>query len=264
MAKRFTESDKWRDAWFATLSNADKLCWLYLCDACDYAGVFDIVPQNDAAALGERIDWDAFILQSEGRVVRLSANKLWLVRFIDFQYPRGLKSSCKAHGPIIRSIVKHGLSVAYDGDVLDKSRVKNPDSSQRVQDKDKDKETDKDKDKERLSGCPPSLVPVVSEWLAYKAERNESPTETSLKQLQGRVRNVAGEYGMAAVEAAMRRAMANGWKGWDHGIEKGASSRPTQSQTATERFLASERDGKQNGSGGGGQLALRGSGSAGP
>lgn len=252
MPKRFTESDKWRDAWFARLSNGDKLAWLYICDACDGAGVFDIVAQNDTAALGERIDWDAFILQSEGRVVRLSADKLWLVRFIDFQYPRGLKSSCKAHGPVIRSIAKHDLPVDYGGS------VKNRDFSQRVQEREKetDKDTDTEPEKERPD-VPESLRGVLSEWLAYKDERNESPAPTAVKQLAGRMRNLAGEFGPSTVEQAMRRAMANGWKGWDHDVGKGQKARPSQSQEATERFLARHGNGDTGEGSVGGQPRLR-------
>ena len=251
MGKRFTEDTKWRDAWFARLSHIDKLKWLYLCDACDCAGVFDIVAQNDTAALGERIDWDAFILTSEGRVVRLSADKLWLVRFIDFQYPRGLKSTVKAHKPIFRSIERHGLPVASDGSV---ESCKSPKG---VQDTDKETETDKGKDKPPPYDGP--LATVFVEWLEYKDDRHEPYAPKGLKHLVGRVRNLESRHGADAVEDAMRRAMANGWKGFDHGIGRGEQPRRTQSQDATERFLARHNNNGNGSTGGvGDQLALRG------
>lgn len=251
MPKRYTESEKWRDAWFANLSNRDKLTWLYLLDACDWAGVFEIVPQNDAAALGERIDWDAFILQSEGRVERLSADKLWLVRFIGFQFPKGLKSGCKAHGPAIRSIAKNGLS--------DRVSIDGPKGSQRVPDKDKDK--DKGKDLRELEDFPPDAREAVRDWLAYKAESGDGYTGTAWKCFAGRVRNLCEKHGAGLVCEAMQRAISNGWKGWDHGLDKLAAKCAdgprSKSQDATQRFLQAEH-GDTRSSSEGGQLAIRG------
>lgn len=248
MANRFTETNKWRDSWFVSLSNLDKLCWNYLCDVCDAAGVFDVVPLNDVAALGERIDWDAFILRSGGRVERLSADKLWLVRFIDFQNPRGLKPTNKAHAPIFRSIAKHNLSSRLSRRNLISFRAA------------QEKETEKEKDKEKeLEAYPGPLQGVFGDWLTYKAERGEHYTETGLKQLHGRVRNLESEHGYEAVEAAMRRAMANGWKGFDYDIGKPAARSPAaRTQSANERFLARHSDGDSEMRSGGGQLVVRG------
>lgn len=250
MGKRFTEENKWRDSWFAGLSNLEKLCWNYLCDVCDAAGVFDIVPLNDVAAFGERIDWDAFILRSGGRVERLSADKIWLVRFIDFQNPRGLKPTNKAHAPIFRSIAKHNLASR----LTSRNRSAYEAALRAAQDKETEKETDIEKEE-----YPGPLRTVFGEWLKYKSERGESYTATGLKQLHGRVRNLESEHGNEAVEAAMRRAMASGWKGFDYDVGKGsASRRPTKSEDETADFLREQRYGDGGVRGGGGQLALRG------
>ncbi|QDV78043.1 hypothetical protein [Botrimarina mediterranea] len=252
MSNRFTETNKWRDSWFVGLSTREKLCWNYLCDVCDAAGVFDIVPLNDYAAFGERIDWDAFIELSGGRVERLSADKLWLVRFIDFQNPRGLKPTNKAHAPIFRSIAKHDLSSR-----LSKRNLLAFQAAHRAaQDKETEKETDKEKEQEPYPG---PLQGVFADWLSYKAERREHYTETGLKQLHGRVRNLESEHGNEAVEAAMRRAMANGWKGFDYDVGKSSAKSPAaRTQSANERFMARHSDGEPEVRSGGGQLALRG------
>lgn len=84
---------------------------------------------------------------------------------------------------------------------------------------------DKDKDEDEEGGTP--LTPlcfgstkmnaVVSEWLAYKAERRESYKPTGLKALETQIKNNVATYGEAAVVDLIRECMANGWRGiiWD-------------------------------------------------
>jgi len=38
--KRFTDKSKWRNEWFRTLPMKAKLAWTYLCDECDYCGIW--------------------------------------------------------------------------------------------------------------------------------------------------------------------------------------------------------------------------------
>ena len=42
MAYRYTNTDKWNDAWFVSLNKNQKLLFLYLCDNCDIAGFIEI------------------------------------------------------------------------------------------------------------------------------------------------------------------------------------------------------------------------------
>ena len=42
MAYRYTNTDKWNDAWFIGLNKNQKLLFLYLCDNCDVAGFIEI------------------------------------------------------------------------------------------------------------------------------------------------------------------------------------------------------------------------------
>jgi len=73
---------------------------------------------------------------------------------------------------------------------------------------------------EVVSSLPKELGQAVQTWIAYKAEAKKRYKPTGLKSLVARVANVAKTYGDSAVIAAFEKAMANGWQGWDHDIEK--------------------------------------------
>lgn len=60
----------------------------------------------------------------------------------------------------------------------------------------------------------------LKNWIAYKAERRQGYKPTGLKSLISRVANVAKSHGDDVVISAMERAMASGWQGWDHDIDK--------------------------------------------
>ena len=77
MAKRFTDSEKWKDAWFMDLPSKYKLFWLYLLDECNHAGVWKVnfkvasfyvgehlEPSEVKRILKERVDFLNYELQS--------------------------------------------------------------------------------------------------------------------------------------------------------------------------------------------------------
>jgi len=39
MAKRLTDTEKWKDDWYISLSNDDKVVWQWLVDNCNHAGI---------------------------------------------------------------------------------------------------------------------------------------------------------------------------------------------------------------------------------
>lgn len=117
MPKRYTETDKWDDVWFRSLPPAMKLLWVYLCDRCDWAGVWEIDKADAAYRTGlTDIDWDMFFnacndnLDSP-RLVVLSGNRHWWLRkFVLFQFPDGLSESVRPHKPALRSLHRFGLT----------------------------------------------------------------------------------------------------------------------------------------------------------
>jgi hypothetical protein len=39
MSKRFTDTEKWKDDWFLSLSNDYRIVWQWLLDNCNHAGI---------------------------------------------------------------------------------------------------------------------------------------------------------------------------------------------------------------------------------
>lgn len=107
MAKRFTASDKWEDPWFRKLPLKAKLFWLFLLDRCDIAGVWKSDYELASFSIGEMID-KSILAEFQGRVEPVNGDKLWIVRFVEFQYGV-LKEEVKLHKSVMNILDKHGL-----------------------------------------------------------------------------------------------------------------------------------------------------------
>lgn len=108
--KRFTDADKWEDGWFCEQPPLIKLFWIYLCDRCDQAGVWEISWKLAKFHLGD-IDTTAINAAMAGRVVPLTGGKKWFVPgFISFQYPSGLSKTSPPHVRIRATLTKHGIN----------------------------------------------------------------------------------------------------------------------------------------------------------
>lgn len=87
MAKRFTDSAKWSKAWFRTLAPELKLAWLYICDTCDHAGIWDIDIELLSFQTGVDFKLNELVDALQDRVVLFdSDSKLWIRPFFEFQY----------------------------------------------------------------------------------------------------------------------------------------------------------------------------------
>lgn len=143
MAKRFTDTNKYRKSFIRELQGAYKLLWDYLYHECDHAGIwhkdFEIaqiylgkdMPVNEEAAL-------TFFNKGDVRIIPYDNDKKWFIpSFIEFQYGL-LNSQNRAHNSVINILKKEGL---YKDNKLLVSPL------QEAKDKDKDKVKVKDKDK---------------------------------------------------------------------------------------------------------------------
>lgn len=109
MAKRFCETTRWADPFFRKLSPGAKLAFIYLCDNCDSAGVWESDYQLANFSIKLDLDWDEILEELGNRVKKLRSGKIWLTRFIEFQCGRELKPDCAPHNQVRKLLEKHGI-----------------------------------------------------------------------------------------------------------------------------------------------------------
>lgn len=144
MAKRFTDTNKYKKPFIRGLQGAYKLLWDFIYHDCDHAGIwivdFDIaqicigsdMPVNKSDAL-------KFFNNGKNRIIEVDNKERWFIpSFIDIQYGK-LSPDNRAHLSAIKILEKYKL--------LNKNKsLISP--LKGAKDKDKDKDMDIDKDKE--------------------------------------------------------------------------------------------------------------------
>lgn len=136
VAKRFTDTDKWKREWFSELSPKAKLVWFYMLDQCDHRGVWFANFKLASSQVGFKITKSDFEKWFGSKVMFFDKDKYFIPSFVEFQYGV-LNAGNNAHKAIIQLMEKLAPQ-----EVLMRT-------SQRAQDKDKDKDKEEDKDKDK-------------------------------------------------------------------------------------------------------------------
>lgn len=142
MAKRFTDTDKWRDEWWGSLPNDYRMIWLYLTDSCSIAGIWKKDFRGLNFNCNTKITETEFIKAFGSRLIDFK-NFYFIPKFLLFQYPKGLNSDKPAIVSIRKEIELNNLFKTIQESL--------PNGFLTIKDKDKDmdKEEDKDKNKKR-------------------------------------------------------------------------------------------------------------------
>ena len=144
MAKRFTDTDKYKKHFMRGLHGPYKLLWDYLYLDCDHAGIWIVDFKIAQIYLGDdmpinELDALKYFNSDEIRIVEITPSRKWFIpSFVEFQYGK-LNPKNKAHNSVINILEKY--------DLIENCKInfKGLTSSLKVA-KDKDKELDKDKD----------------------------------------------------------------------------------------------------------------------
>ena len=133
MAKRFTDTDKWKKDFIKGLSAEMKLIWFYITDECDISGVWQVEWDILKIRTGVDISQDFAMSVLGEKILAFDGGKKWFIpEFIDFQYGE-LKPSNRLHKAILDKLEMYknkGLTSPLQGA----------------------KDKDKDKDKEIIEG----------------------------------------------------------------------------------------------------------------
>lgn len=161
MAKRFTDTEKWKKNWFRELSPKMKCVWEYLRDMCDHAGVWEADFALMKFLIGDDVTREEIEKSFSGRILPLQDGKKYLLLgFIKFQYVT-LKPNNRTHDSA-RAILKaaaphidpeslvnypnpyHTLSIPLDNPILTPSEISETLSGILQGGKDTDTGSDKD------------------------------------------------------------------------------------------------------------------------
>lgn len=132
MAKRFTDNQKWNKPFFRGLPAPYKILWLYICDECDHAGIWQVDFDVAKIKTGCELNLEDALKHFGDKVVVFDGNeKMFIQDFIDFQYGT-LNPENRAHNSVIAILSKYKLNKKNKGDArslegrkdMDKDMVK--------------------------------------------------------------------------------------------------------------------------------------------
>jgi len=110
MAKRFTDTEKWKKKWFRKLNPEHKCFWEYLRDNCNHAGIWDVDFETASFLIGVDIDEDEARKVFKKKIVEIDNSEKWFIpSFINFQYGEQLVEANRMHVPIINRLKCYNL-----------------------------------------------------------------------------------------------------------------------------------------------------------
>lgn len=150
MAKRLTDTEKWDRQWFLSIPGAYRSFWLYLCDRCDFAGVWNKNMPLAQIYVGFDLDEKKALEFFGGRVVEIAPDKWFVSRFVTFQYGT-YRQAKSVHRAVMAKLAANGLR--WHSQDLGKGIAKGfGKSCHKDKDKDLDKAKAKAKDKAFVGG----------------------------------------------------------------------------------------------------------------
>ena len=133
MAKRFTDSEKWKKPFIKKLPMQYKLLWFYLLDDCNHAGVWQVDLEIASLRIGYNLNLKDCINALNEKIKVFDNGEKWFIKdFVEFQYGE-LNEKNRAHNSVITVLKKYNLLS------LNKP-LTSPLQGAKDKDKDKDKE----------------------------------------------------------------------------------------------------------------------------
>lgn len=138
MAKRFSDSEKWKKPFIRALDAPCKLLWLYILDECDHAGIWQVDFDVAELKIGIKLNQEEALKNLGEKIVLLEDGKKWFIPdFIIFQYGE-LDPKNRVHNSAIKILDRNNIDLLT---LKIKERIS---PLQGVKDKYMDKDKDKD------------------------------------------------------------------------------------------------------------------------
>lgn len=153
MAKRFTDTDKWKKKWFRKLPVEYKVLWQYLTDNCDKCGIWEVDFELAEIFIGKELDVEKVKNEFKKQFIELDNGKRWFIKdFIEFQYGT-LNPNNPAHKNVYKELLGRNL-LNKDGTLKE---LPSPSIVPLQGAKAKDKE--KEETKEEIKEEEPEIIP---------------------------------------------------------------------------------------------------------
>jgi hypothetical protein len=207
MAKRFTDTEKWKKPFIRNLKAPYKLLWLYVCDDCDHSGIWQVDIEVAEIRIGEKLDGNKAIQFFGDKIIILDGGSKWFIpSFIDFQYPSGLNENNKAHTGIIKNLER------YKEEIDNFKPLTSPLQGAMVMDMVKD--MDKVKDMVILPFESEDFIKYWTFWKDYKHKQFNFKFKTALSEQSALndLVNLSDGFEQTAIKI-IGQSMAKGWKG---------------------------------------------------
>jgi len=244
MGKRFTDTEKWKKPFIRALKAPYKLLWLYICDDCDHAGIWQVDMEVAQIRIGEQISEEEAIENFGEKIILIDNGTKWFIpSFIEFQYPGGLSEKNNAHVGIIKILDK------YKNQFKPLTSPSNaPKSGAMDMDKDKDMVMDKEMDKDKEKDKKPKIEILLpfnslefqnswSLWKDYKSKEHKFKYKTPQSEQASLMELVKVANGKEDIAIKIiNQSMANGWKGFFElkNIDNNGNTKTYQTRTSNK------------------------------
>lgn len=118
MAKRFTDSKKWRNEWFRTLHIEARLLWIYLCDECELTGVMKMDYGLASFLMGFEVTREIVGSWFKNKIHFIDTEKFLIIQFFEFQYGES-KDSWSAKIQAKNKLESLGFSIVNNKVLID-------------------------------------------------------------------------------------------------------------------------------------------------
>ena len=213
MAKRFTDTEKWKKPFIRGLQGPYKLLWLYICDDCDHAGIWQVDMDVAQIRIGEKININDAVKSFEDKIIIFDKGNKWFIpSFVEFQYPSGLNPENRSHNSVIILLEKYNLTIPKNKPLISPSEGCKDMVKDMVMVKDKVK---REKAEFNFYWSDYEIIEIWDKWkdykfnhfkFKYKTIQSEQAAFDSLFELSDKNLEIAKEI--------INQSMANGWKGF--------------------------------------------------
>ena len=122
MAKRFTDTEKWKKGFVRSLPPAYKLLWLYMLDDCDNAGVWQVEVEVASIRIGAKLNEKEALKLFGNNIISFDKGSKWFIKeFVKFQqgvnHIAELNSNSNPHKSILRIVEQYKLLELEDNPI---------------------------------------------------------------------------------------------------------------------------------------------------